>query len=112
MTVAYPTEATIDVIATVRTLYTVPSTSGMILRDAVIKITNYTAATRLVNVYGVPSGSTASETYADAYKASVPPFDSVLIAMKRLGQGATIQVSADATAALNATLVTGNLYTP
>lgn len=112
MAVSYPSESSVDVITTARTLYTVPATSGILLRDATIKVTNYTAATRLVNVYGVPSGSVASELYADAYQASVPPFDSILVAIRRLGQSGKIQVSADYVASLNAALISGNLYTP
>jgi hypothetical protein len=112
MAVSYPPESSIDVSTTAASLYTVPDTAGILLRDATIKITNYTAATRLVNVYGVPSGGVASQANADAYQASVPPYDSILVAIRRLGQSGKIQVSADNAAALNAALISGNLYTP
>ena len=111
MSVTFPTANPLVLSTSTQTFLTVPSTSGLVARDLVVKITNSTAATRLVSVYGVPSGGTASTGNAVAYEMSVPPKDYVLIPVGRLGASGTVQAAADATGLL-ITLESGNYYTP
>ena len=89
MAVSYPPESSIDVSTTAASLYTVPDTAGILLRDATIKITNYTAATRLVNVYGVPSGGVVSQSRSIALTCILPDWPSRLIATRMLSYGGT-----------------------
>jgi hypothetical protein len=110
--VDFPTATNLELTTSLQTLYTVPSTTGIILRNALVKVTNYSTATRLVDVYGVANTGTSSVSNADAYQLAVPPKDYVIIPIKRLAASAFIQAKADAASALTMGLLAGDLYTP
>jgi len=80
----------------VATVYTVPSASVVYLKD--IDICNTSATAVNINVYLVPSGSTASTSNALFYSVSIPGYSTMQwTGTQLLNTSQTVQVSASAT---------------
>ena len=80
----------------VATIYTVPSSSVVYLKDIDICNTNATAVN--INVYLVPSGDTAGKANALFYGASIPGYSTMQwTGTQLLNTSQTVQVSASAT---------------
>lgn len=94
-------------------IYTVPASPTTItLQDLKVKLTNTTAATRLVTVYAVPSGSAESNANAVLRLMSVPPYDYIMAAVPRLGAGGQIRALSDVTGSVSISAIGGKLHTP
>lgn len=96
------------------TIYTVPSTSvaGTVLRNMVIRVTNYSTATRSTTLHAVPSGGSVSNTNAFANAIAIPVNDYVDFQVPLLEVSGALQALADQNAALNIQFISGNLFTP
>lgn len=102
----------ITLATTGQTFYTVPPTSGGMLRDCRLKADNYTSAIRLVTIYGVYSGEAAATSNAEAYQIPVPPFNYVEIPIKVLPASASIQALCDADTSVTLSLLSGRHFVP
>ena len=98
--------ATLGVAAS--TLYTVLAPN--ILRNAVVRVNNTSASTRLVTLYAVPSGDAAATANEFVSAKSIGPNDSKLYTVPILAVGDTLQGLADAAAVLIVHDETGVLW--
>lgn len=94
------------------TLYTVAGASTTILRNAVVRISNNTASTRLIDVYAVPFEGAASTSNAVVYLSGIAPYDYIDVEIPELKIGDIIQAKIDTNDNVVAHYLSGNLYAP
>lgn len=98
--------------AAAQLLYTVESPSANLLRNHAVRISNNTSSTRLVDVYAVPDGGSASTSNAVVFSKAVGPNDYIDIEIPDLKFDDEVRAKVDTTADVVAHSLTGNLYAP
>jgi len=95
------------------TIYTVPSLTGTVLRGLRLKLTNVTAATRLVTIYASTSG-TESTTNAVLYNVPVAPYDWIEVDVPRVGAGGVVEGFCDTASSVNVSAIgdSARLFVP
>lgn len=95
------------------TIYTVGGTATTILRGLWLKLTNVTAATRLVTIYASEDGNQDSSN-AVLFEHPVPPNDWITVPISRISKDGVIEGFCDAANAVNVSQYedTGRLFTP
>ncbi len=93
------------------TIYTVPSVpASTLLRNARVRLTNFTTVATTGRVHAVPSAGSISTTNAFFYEITVPANDYVDVDVPIMAAGDTIQARAGTTSAVNIQAISGGLF--
>lgn len=93
------------------TIYTVPSIPATtLLRNARVRLTNFTTSATTGRVHAVPSAGAVSTTNAFFYEVTIPANDYVDVDVPILASGDTIQARAGTASAVNIQAIAGGLF--
>lgn len=93
------------------TIYTVPATpAGNLLRNARIRLTNFTTSAATARVHAIPSAGSASTTNAFFYDITVPADDYVDVDVPIMAAGDFIQALAGTASAINIQAIAGGIF--
>lgn len=99
------------VLTTPTTIFTVPATpTSTLLRGAIVRITNTSAASAEVTLYAVPLGGSAGVTNAFVSKVSVGVNGYFDVQVPQMKAGDFVQGFAGTAAALNIQAIAGSYY--
>ena len=94
--------------AVIYTVPTVPATT--LLRNARVRLTNFTATATTGRVHAVPNAGAVSTTNAFFYEVTIPANDYVDVDVPILSAGDTIQARAGTASAVNMQAISGGLF--
>jgi len=93
------------------TIYTVPSVPpSTLLRNARVRLTNFTTLATTARVHAVPSAGSASTTNAFFYDVTVPADDYIDVDLPILAAGDFIQALAGTATSVNIQVISGGLF--
>lgn len=94
--------------ATIYTVPTVPATS--LLRNARVRLTNFTTTATTGRVHAVPNGGSIGTTNAFFYEVTIPANDYVDVDVPIMAAGDTIQARAGTASSVNIQATAGGLF--
>lgn len=93
------------------TIYTVPSVPATtLLRNARVRLTNFTASATTARVHAVPNGGSIGTTNTFFYDVTIPADDYVDVDVPIMAAGDTIQARAGTASAVNIQAISGGLF--
>lgn len=94
-----------------QTVYTVPAVpAGVTLRNARVRLTNFTTADTTAQLFAVPSAGASSTTNTFFYNVTVPHNDYVDVDVPVLAAGDSIHALAGTATSVNIQAMSGGLF--